>query len=337
MKLLYSILITSMQVASNVNSVAASALRGEESRVEENATRRNLKKGMNLFDTDVTEYVHREITPESALQLKEAEDAYAGFEILFEGASPEGCEDTNTCLSGADPYATEPLRDFAAHEIYPWLKDNGGEGAQYLSSQDLLEILPFEGTDNVYEIVDEQLVAPSTSDDGGRRLASCPNYNANRCRSELRAVTRRSLTISYGAMTFTATGRMADLVMGRFRDSHWCTLEDWFSKLIATEGIVRLLSVVWWQARVAQMALFCVLALGTGFAAAGFNGFMGIVNDAHRWWEWVAFGAIWAASTAASMKTGGLSTLAAITVSLGISKAQISQDIVAYVNCINDS
>ena len=123
MKLLYSVLITSLKVASNFNSVAASAaLRGEESRVEENAGRRNLKKkGMSLFDTAVEPY--QKITPENAFLIKEAEDAHAGFEILFGGANPEGCEDTDTCLSGADPSTNELLREFSAAKILPWLKD----------------------------------------------------------------------------------------------------------------------------------------------------------------------------------------------------------------------
>ena len=207
-----------------------------------------------------------------------------------------------------------------------------------MSSEDLLEILTFEGTDNVYEILDESIVTPVPSDaDGGRRLESCPNYNANKCRSELRAVTRRCLTISYGAMTFISTGRMADLVMNRFRDSHWCTMEDWFFKLIATEGIIALLALSWWKARTATMASLCVLALITGFAAAGFNGFMGIVNEAHRWYEWAAFAAVWAASTLASIKSKGLSTLAIISATLVVNNVRITEDIVNYVSCINNS
>ena len=300
--------------------------------MEENATRRHLKKSMNLFDTAVAEYVHQEITPESALQLKEAEDAAAGFEIFFDGANPEGCDEDGTCLSGADPSATEFLREFAAEEILPFMRDYGGEGGQYLSSPDLVRVLSFGGTDDVYEIVDEQLVAPSTSDDGGRRLASCPNYNANQCRSELRTLTRRCLVISYGAMTFLATGKMADRVMDRFRDSHWCTLEDWFIPLIAANGALLVATAGWWG--IAAMGQLCVLVLATGFAATGFNGFMSIVGDSHRWWEWVAFSAIWAASTAASIASKGLTTLAAITIGLAVSGTQLSIDIVNYVTCI---
>lgn len=304
--------------------------------MDENATRRHLKvktKSTTLFDTDVTEYVHQEITPESALQLKEAEDAAAGFEIFFDGALPEGCEDDGTCLSGADPSATEFLREFAAEEILPFMRDYGGEGGQYLSSPgDLVQVLSFGGTDDVYEILDDQLVAPSTSKDGGRRLASCPNYTANQCRSELRTLTRRCLTISYGAMTFVATGKMADRVMDRFNDNHWCTLEDWFIPLIAANGAVIVLTFGFWS--VSAMAQLCVLALATGFAAVGFNGFMSIVGDSHRWYEWVAFSAIWAASTAASFASRGLSTLAAITIGLAVSGPQLSIDIVNYMSCI---
>ena len=133
-------------------------------------------------------------------------------------------------------------------------------------------------------------------------------------------------------MTFTATGRMADLAMDRFNDNHWCTMENWFIPLLAANGAIILLSLGYWT--VPAMAQLCVLALATSFAATGFNGFVSIIDQAHRWYEWIAFSAIWIASTAASFKSGGLTTLAAITVALAISGTQLSIDIVNYVSCI---
>ena len=196
----------------------------------------------------------------------------------------------------------------------------------------VLQVLSFEGTDDVYEILDEQIMYHPISDEGGRKLASCPNYNTNQCRRELRAVTRRSLTIAYSAMNFIATEKMANRVMDRFNDSHWCTMEDWFVPLIAARPLSVVTSRYYWS--YGLMSQFCVLALATGFSATGFNSFMSIVADSHYWYESVAFSAMWAASVTAAIVTGGSSSIALIAMMVAKAGPQLQLDIINYVLCI---
>ena len=182
--------------------------------------------------------------------------------------------------------------------------------------------------------IDHDLVGFS---DRRRLSATCPNVNSNRCMGQLKALTQSMLgtVCSFPILMMPAGDDVGNALPDRcWIQSDWCYLEDWFTPLIDdNNGRGALIVNTFWTA--GKIIPLHILAIATSFTACGFQKFMSIAYEKHRWWHMATLATITVAGVVTGIKTFGLTFGTALGFALaGGRLLNTKVAIVQYVDCI---